>query len=54
MKLQTCEGEPVRGILTTDTPISQGGLLVLLANDEPFSREEAEFFWNLPGEELQE
>jgi len=44
MKLRTFEGEPVRGELTTDSPVSQEGLPVLLVNDEPFSPEEAEFF----------
>ena len=44
MKLRTFEGEPVRGEMTTDLPVSQDGLPVLLVNDEPFSPEEAEFF----------
>jgi hypothetical protein len=44
MKLRTFEGEPVRGELTTDSPVSKDGLPVLLVNDEPFSPEEAEFF----------
>jgi hypothetical protein len=44
MKLRTFEGEPVRGELTTDPPVSQDGLPVLLVKDEPFSPEEAEFF----------
>jgi len=38
------EGEQVRGEMTTDLPVSQDGLPVLLVNDEPFSPEEAEFF----------
>ena len=44
MKLRTFEGEPVRGEMTTDFPISQDGIPVLLVNDRPFSPEEAEFF----------
>jgi hypothetical protein len=44
MNLRTFEGEPVRGEMTTDLPVSQDGLPVLLVNDEPFSPEEAEFF----------
>ena len=44
MKLRTFEGEPVRGEMTTDLPISQDGIPVLLVNDRPFSPEEAEFF----------
>jgi hypothetical protein len=30
--------------MTTDLPVSQDGLPVLLVNDEPFFPEEAEFF----------
>jgi len=44
MKLRTFDGEQVRGEMTTDLPLSQDGLPVLLVNDEPFSPEEAEFF----------
>ena len=44
MKLRTFEGEQVRGEMTTDLPVSQDGIPVLLVNDEPFSPEEAEFF----------
>ena len=44
MKLRTFEGEPVRGQMTTDLPVSQDGIPVLLVKDEPFSPEEAEFF----------
>ncbi len=44
MKLRTFEGEPVLGELTTEYPVSQDGLPVLIVNDEPFSPEEAEFF----------
>ena len=44
MKLRTFEGEPVRGGMTTDFPVSQDGIPVLLVKDEPFSPEEAEFF----------
>ncbi len=44
MKLRTFDGEPVRGEMTTDFPVSQDGLPILLANGEPFSAEEAEFF----------
>jgi hypothetical protein len=44
MKLRTFEGEPVKGEMTTDFPISQDGIPVLLVKDEPFSPEEAEFF----------
>ena len=44
MKLRTFDGEQVRGEITTDLPLSQDGLPVLLVNDEPFSPEEAEFF----------
>ena len=44
MKLRTFDGEPVRGELTTDFPVSQDSLPVLLVNHEPFSPEEAEFF----------
>jgi hypothetical protein len=44
LKLRTFEGEPVLGELTTEYPVSQDGLPVLIVNDEPFSPEEAEFF----------
>lgn len=44
MKLRTFEGEPVRGEMITDFPVSQDGIPVLLVRDEPFSPEEAEFF----------
>ncbi len=44
MKLRTFEGEPVRGQMTTDFPVSQDGIPVLLVKDESFSPEEAEFF----------
>ena len=44
MKLRTFEGEPVLGELTTEYPVSQDGLPVLIVNDEPFSPGEAEFF----------
>ena len=44
MKLRTFDGEPVRGKMTTDSPVSPDGFPVLLVNDEPFSPEEAEFF----------
>ena len=44
MKLRTFDGEQVRGKMTTDFPVSQDGIPVLLVNDEPFSLEEAEFF----------
>jgi hypothetical protein len=44
MKLRTFEGEPVRGEMTTNLPVSRDGLPGLLVNDEPFSPEEAEFF----------
>ena len=44
MKLRTFEGEPVRGEMTTDLPVSRDGIPVLLVNDDPFSPEEAEFF----------
>ena len=44
MKLRTFEGEPVRGAMTTDFPVSQDGIPVLIVKDEPFSPEEAEFF----------
>jgi hypothetical protein len=44
MKLRTFDGEQVRGKMTTDFPVSQDGIPVLLVNDEPFSPEEAEFF----------
>ena len=44
MKLRTFDGEQVRGKMTTDFPVSQGGVPVLLVNDDPFSPEEAEFF----------
>ena len=49
MKLRTFEGEPVRGELTTDAPVSQNGLPVLLVNGEPFSPEEAEAMIFLSG-----
>lgn len=44
MKLRTFEGEPVTGELTTEYPMSRGGLPVLLVKGEPFSPEKAEFF----------
>ena len=44
MKLRTFDGEPVRGKMTTDSPVSPDGVPVLLVNDEPFSPKEAEFF----------
>ena len=44
MKLRTFQGEPVRGEMTTDFPVSQDGIPVLLVKDAPFSPEEAEFF----------
>jgi hypothetical protein len=44
MNLRTFEGEPIRGKLTTDFPVSRDGIPVLLVNNEPFSPEEAEFF----------
>ena len=44
MKLRTFEGEPVHGEMTTEFPVSQDGIPVLLVNDEPFSPVEAEFF----------
>jgi hypothetical protein len=44
MNLRTFEGEPGFGEMTTDFPVSQDGIPVLLVNDEPFSPEEAEFF----------
>jgi hypothetical protein len=51
MKLRTFEGEPVRGEMTTDLPVSQDGLPVLLVNDEPFFPEEASL--TPPGEDLE-
>jgi hypothetical protein len=44
LKLRTFEGEPVLGELTTEYPVSRGGLPVLRVTDEPFNPEEAEFF----------
>jgi len=44
MKLRTFDGEPVRGEITTDFPVSQDGIPILLADGQPFSPEEAEFF----------
>ena len=44
MKLRTFDGERVMGELTTEYPVSQDGLPVLLADGEPFAPEEAEFF----------
>jgi hypothetical protein len=44
VKLRTLDGEPVRAKLTTDFPVSQDGLPVLLVDGQPFSPEEAEFF----------
>jgi hypothetical protein len=44
MKLRTFDGEPVRGEMTTDFPVSQDGIPILLADGEPFSPEKAEFF----------
>ena len=44
MKLRTFEGEPVRGEMTTEFPVSEDDITVLLVKDEPFSPEEAEFF----------
>jgi hypothetical protein len=44
MKLRTFDGEQIRGEMTTAFPVSQDGSPILLANDDPFSPEEAEFF----------
>ena len=44
MKLRTFDGEQVQGEMTTDFPVSQDGIPILLADGEPFSPEEAEFF----------
>ena len=44
MKLRTFDGEQVRSEMTTDFPVSQDDIPVLLVKDEPFSPEEAEFF----------
>jgi hypothetical protein len=44
MKLRTFDGEQIRGEMTTTFPVSQDGSPILLANDDPFSPEEAEFF----------
>ena len=44
MKIRTFDGEQVRGEITTDFPVSQDGIPILLADGEPFSPEEAEFF----------
>jgi len=44
MKLRTFDGEQVRAEMTTDFPVSQDGTPILLADGEPFSPEEAEFF----------
>ncbi len=44
MKLRTFEGEPVIGKMTTDPKVSPDGVPVLLADGEPFSPEEVEFF----------
>jgi hypothetical protein len=44
MRLRTFDGEQVRGEMTTDFPVSQDGIPILLADGEPFSPEEAEFF----------
>jgi len=44
LKLRTFDGKPVLGELTTEYPVSQDGLPVLMVNDEPFPPEEAEYF----------
>ena len=44
MKLRTFLGEQVLGEMTTAFPVSQGGIPILLVDDEPFAPEEAEFF----------
>jgi hypothetical protein len=44
MKLRTFDGEQIRGEMTTTFPVSQDSSPILLANDESFSTEEAEFF----------
>ena len=44
MKLRTFDGEQVQGKMTTDFPVSQDRTPILLADGEPFSPEEAEFF----------
>jgi hypothetical protein len=44
MKLRTFDGEQVQGKMTNDFPVSQDGIPILLADGEPFSPEEAEFF----------
>jgi hypothetical protein len=44
MKIRTFDGEQVRGEITTDFPVSQDGIPILLADGQPFSPEEAEFF----------
>ncbi len=44
MKLRTFDGEPVRGKMTPDSPVSPDGGPVLLVNGKPFFPDEAEFF----------
>jgi hypothetical protein len=44
MKLRTFDGEPIRGEITTDFPVSQDGIPILLVDGEPFSPEETELF----------
>jgi hypothetical protein len=51
MKLRTFDGEPVRGKMTTDSPVSPDGVPILLVNGEPLSPEEAEFFLESATEE---
>jgi hypothetical protein len=44
MKLRTFDGEEIRGEMTSAFLVSQDGSPILLANDESFSPEVAEFF----------
>jgi hypothetical protein len=54
MKLRAFDGEPVRGKLTMDFPVSQDGRPGLLVDGQPFSPEEAEFFLESASQEEME
>ena len=44
MKLRTFDGERARGELSTDHPLSQDGVPVLVVGGEAYLPEEADFF----------
>jgi len=44
LKLRTLDGEPVRGKMATEQPVSEGGLPVLVVDGVAISPDEADFF----------